>query len=99
MVRLLCLFEEDQQKILDQPTSYRRGSNYMSLAEYSKLIGERADQLERNFPIMIDIGDEVDPVKIAINELKQKKLPLILHREFPDKIVEAWDPNEMIIPN
>ena len=37
-----------------------------------------------NAPILVDLEGETDPLKIAIKELNQKKIPLIVRRYLPD---------------
>lgn len=86
--------EEVEKNIMEKKTS-----NYMTIYEKAKLIGVRAKQLEQNAPPMYDIGDEVDPVKIASKEFEMRRLPLNLERKREDGIVETWDPNTMIYPN
>lgn len=96
MVRLLDEFEKQISGTLQSPVVGTRGSPYLTVIEYTKLIAERAEQLERNFFPMIDVGDEIDPIKIAIKEFEMKRFPLLLHRHYPDGTVEDWDPNTMI---
>jgi hypothetical protein len=35
-----------------------------------------------NAPIMVDLEGETDPLEIAMKELKQKKIPLIIRRLY-----------------
>lgn len=37
-----------------------------------------------NAPVLVDIEGETDPLQIAIKELNQKKIPLIIRRYLPD---------------
>jgi DNA-directed RNA polymerase I, II, and III subunit RPABC2 len=37
-----------------------------------------------NAPILVDQEGETDPLQIAIKELKDKKIPLIVRRYMPD---------------
>ena len=44
-----------------------------------------ADKLySRNAPTLVDLEGETDPLQIAIKELNQKKMPLIVRRYLPD---------------
>ena len=78
--------------------------NYLTRFEYSKIIGLRAQQIAENAPPFIKIGDEKDPIKVAEMELKQGKLPYVIHRPiFRDtngKIVyEVKTLSELYIPS
>jgi DNA-directed RNA polymerase I, II, and III subunit RPABC2 len=37
-----------------------------------------------NAPVLVDLEGETDPLQIAIKELKEKKIPLIVRRYMPD---------------
>ena len=49
-----------------------------------------------NAPPMVDPRDETDPLKIAMMELKENKIPLIVRRYLPDGSYEDWAANELI---
>lgn len=40
--------------------------------------------LSMNAPVLVDLEGETDPLQIAIKELNQKKIPLIVRRYLPD---------------
>lgn len=37
-----------------------------------------------NAPVLVDLEGETDPLQIAIKELSEKKIPLIIRRYMPD---------------
>ena len=37
-----------------------------------------------NAPVLVDLEGETDPLQIAIKELNQKKIPLVIRRYLPD---------------
>jgi DNA-directed RNA polymerase I, II, and III subunit RPABC2 len=37
-----------------------------------------------NAPVLVDLEGETDPLQIAIKELNQKKIPLIIRRYLPN---------------
>jgi hypothetical protein len=37
-----------------------------------------------NAPVLVDLEGETDPLQIAIKELSEKKIPLIVRRYMPD---------------
>lgn len=77
----------------------RQTSEIMTLAEYTRVVSERAKQIENGSPIFIqDIGDESNPIIIAEMEIVQKKCPMLITRYLSANIVEIYKVNEMIIP-
>ena len=37
-----------------------------------------------NAPVLVDLEGEPDPLQIAIIELREKKIPLVVRRYLPD---------------
>ena len=37
-----------------------------------------------NAPVLVELEGETDPLQIAIKELNQKKIPLVIRRYLPD---------------
>lgn len=50
-----------------------------------------------NAPVMVDIEGETDPLKIALKELRERKIPIIIRRYLPDGSFEDWSIDELII--
>ena len=50
-----------------------------------------------NAPVMVDLEGETDPLKIAIKELKEKKIPMLVRRYLPDNSYEDWSVDELTI--
>lgn len=46
------------------------------------------DSSSMNAPVLVDIEGETDPLQIAIKELREKKIPLIVRRYMPDGMWE-----------
>lgn len=40
---------------------------------------------------------ETDPLQIAMKELKERKIPIIIRRYLPDNSYEDWSIQELII--
>ena len=75
-------------------------SKYMTRFELARIIGTRATQISMNSPPKISLGpDEIDPIKIAIKELKAKKIPISIRRYFPDGSYEDVDANTLDYDN
>ena len=52
----------------------RTTTMYMTKYERARILGTRALQLSMNAPPMVNVGDETDPLKIAMMELKEHKM-------------------------
>lgn len=50
-----------------------------------------------NAPIMVELEGETDPLQIAMKELREKKIPLIIRRYLPDGSYEDWSVDELEI--
>ncbi|CAJ0645569.1 4605_t:CDS:2, partial [Entrophospora sp. SA101] len=53
---------------------------FMIKYEKARILGTRALQISINAPILVDRGDETDPLEIFRKELDQKKIPLMIRR-------------------
>jgi DNA-directed RNA polymerase I, II, and III subunit RPABC2 len=62
----------------------RSTTPYMTKYERARVLGTRALQISLNAPIFVDLEGEHDPLKIAMKELREKKIPLIIRRYLPD---------------
>ena len=66
------------------PDDKRTTTPYMTKYERARVLGTRALQISMNAPVLVDLEGETDPLQIAIKELDQKKIPLIVRRYLPD---------------
>lgn len=41
-------------------------------------------------PVLVDVESETDPLQIALKELREKKIPLVVRRYLPDGYYEDW---------
>jgi len=54
--------------------------------ERAKIIGSRALQISMGAPILIKLaGDIMDPIEIAIREMKSDVVPITVRRSLPKK--------------
>ena len=67
--------------------------------EHARVLGTRAKQIAMGAPVMVVIGKETNPLKIAMMELKEKKIPFIIRRFQPDGSYEDWRVDELKINN
>ena len=52
----------------------------MTKYERARILGVRAKQISMNAPILVELKGETDPLEIAMKELKENKIPLIIRR-------------------
>ncbi|KAK9322431.1 DNA-directed RNA polymerase [Lipomyces orientalis] len=87
------------QKELAIPKDKRATTPYMTKYERARILGTRALQISMNAPVLVDLEGETDPLQIAMKELAQKKIPLIVRRYLPDGSYEDWASDELIVEN
>jgi DNA-directed RNA polymerase I, II, and III subunit RPABC2 len=86
-------------KELAVPKEERNTTPYMTKYERARVLGTRALQISMNAPVLVDLEGETDPLQIAMKELTQKKLPLVIRRYLPDGSYEDWGCDELILPH
>ncbi|CQB90131.1 DNA-directed RNA polymerase subunit K [Chlamydia trachomatis] len=69
----------------------------MTKYERARILGTRALQISLNAPVLVDIEGETDPLQIAMKELAQRKIPLVIRRYLPDGSYEDWGCDELIV--
>lgn len=79
------------------PKEKRITTKYMTKYERARVLGTRALQIAMCAPIMVELEGETDPLQIAMKELKQRKIPIIIRRYLPDHSYEDWSIDELII--
>lgn len=47
-------------------------------------------------PVLVDVESETDPLQIALKELREKKIPLVVRRYLPDGYYEDWTCEELL---
>ncbi len=75
----------------------RTTTPYMTKYERARILGTRALQIAMCAPVMVELEGETDPLQIAMKELKQRKIPIIVRRYLPDGSFEDWGIDELII--
>lgn len=79
------------------PRDQRCTTPYMTKYERARVLGTRALQISLNAPVHVDIEGETDPLQIAMKELAQRKIPLVVRRYLPDGSFEDWGCDELIV--
>ncbi|KAH6850316.1 RNA polymerase, subunit omega/K/RPB6 [Chaetomium sp. MPI-CAGE-AT-0009] len=78
------------------PNDQRTTTPYMTKYEKARILGTRALQISMNAPVLVDLEGETDPLQIAVKELSEKKIPLIVRRYLPDGYYEDWTCEELL---
>jgi len=79
------------------PSNLRMTTSYLTKYERARILGTRALQISLGAPVLVELGDEIDPLEIAMRELKAKKIPIVIRRYLPDHSYEDWAIDELII--
>jgi len=79
-----------------RPAKERITTRYMTKYERARILGTRALQISLGAPIMVELEGETDPLQIAMKELRERKIPLIIRRFLPDQSFEDWAVDELI---
>lgn len=80
------------------PSNKRKTSQIMSTFEYTRVLAERAKQIQNGSIIFVDPGSHMSEIDIAKLEIKLKKCPFIIRRMLNDSVGEEWAVNEMEMP-
>jgi DNA-directed RNA polymerase beta' subunit/DNA-directed RNA polymerase subunit K/omega len=75
-----------------QPVPRQPSLRKISKFEKSRIIGTRSVQLSNNAPPLVDIGDEIDPIKIAMMEYNAGILRLYVVRRYANGEIERIYP-------
>lgn len=69
--------------------------NVLTKYERARILGTRALQISMNAPVLVTIDGETDPLTIALKELRERVIPLVIRRILPDNSYEDWGVAEM----
>ncbi|TRM65898.1 RNA polymerase, subunit omega/K/RPB6 [Schizophyllum amplum] len=87
---------EERKQPQRQPNKERVTTPYLTKYERARILGTRALQISMNAPVLVPLDGETDALQIAIKELSQRKIPLIIRRYLPDGSFEDWSVSELI---
>lgn len=79
------------------PAAERTTTAYLTKYERARILGTRAQQISLGAPVLVELGEETDTLEIAMKELKQRKIPIVIRRYLPDHSYEDWAIDELII--
>lgn len=80
------------------PNPVRTTLPFMTKYEKARVLGERAIMLANGHPPLVDLNGETNLHAIALRELMEKRLPLIIRRPLPDGTCEDWKVSELKLP-
>ncbi|KAJ5893331.1 DNA-directed RNA polymerase I II and III subunit [Penicillium taxi] len=86
----------EQSREKKVPNDQRSTTPYLTKYERARVLGTRALQISMNAPVLVDLEGETDPLQIAMKELNQKKIPLIVRRYLPGGWYEDWTCEELL---
>ena len=78
------------------PLNALTSPRFLTKFERARVIGIRAQQISNGAPSTLHITEVRSSIEIAEEELKEKKMPLIIQRKFPDGFVENVDVNQLL---
>lgn len=93
------LIPENDAAVVDAkmvPLKERKTTKFLTKYEKARVLGTRALQISMNAPVMVELQGETDPLRIAMKELEEGKIPIIIRRYLPDKSYEDWHVKELI---
>ena len=75
----------------------KKTSPYLSRYERAKVISIRAQQLSIGKQPQIEVDStNINHLEIALQELKEKKIPNNIIRKLPDNTIEIWAAKDLI---
>ena len=83
----------------DYYTTTKTTPPFLNKFERAKLLGIRAQMLSAGAQPMVGPPYSDNCYEIALRELGEKKIPLIIRRYLPDKTFEDWRLEDLIINN
>ncbi len=73
----------------------RKSRAILSKYEKTAILGTRTEQLARGAEPYVPIKLPFDPREVAMEEIRQKKLPFKIARSMPDGTREVWTLDEL----
>jgi DNA-directed RNA polymerase I, II, and III subunit RPABC2 len=75
----------------------KKTSPYLSRYERAKVISIRAQQLSIGKQPQIEVdSNNINHLEIALQELKEKKIPNNIIRKLPDNTIEIWAAKDLV---
>jgi DNA-directed RNA polymerase I, II, and III subunit RPABC2 len=68
----------------EEKIAFMKRYPYLTSFEYARVIGERAEQIQRGSEPFVEVGSLTKTVDIAKKELDEGKFPFVIRRTLPD---------------
>ena len=81
----------------DRVDALHKTTPILTKFELTSILGHRAKQINSGAPVFVERNGAVDGYQIALEELKQKKMPFIIKRPLPDGSSEYWRVSDLEI--
>ena len=82
---------KDYRTVYEEMLSQNKTSlPYITKYEKTAIISMRMEQLARNSPPLVDVGNLKTVQEIAEKEWAERKIPFIIERAMPNGVVEYW---------
>lgn len=78
-----------------ESTSSKRTRPILTKYEKTAILGTRMEQLQRDAEPYVTVKLPFDPKAVALEEIKQRKLPFKVCRVLPDGTKEIWKLEDM----
>lgn len=91
------LIEDYADIIQSYDPSNNTSRNVLTRYEKTKLLGMRMEQLARGAPPCVDTEGLKDIRSVALKELAERKMPLMIARQMPNGRKEYWRLEDLII--
>ena len=89
---------EDFNDIMSNyPPKNHSTKNILSKYEKVKILGLRAEQLQRGAKPYVEVDLPFSAIEVAKKELAQRKIPFLVCRKLSNGTKEYWRLNDMII--
>jgi DNA-directed RNA polymerase I, II, and III subunit RPABC2 len=97
-INLEDIHNNEIKKIYNKDFKPNKSPKYLTIYEYTAIIGKRASQIQDNAPILITNYSSLDsPIDIAKKELTEGKIPFIIRRPLPNGTYEDVTLNNLVI--
>ena len=82
----------------DYYTKQKHTTPFLTKFERAKLLGVRAEMISSGNEPLVEVPKNMDSsYQIALLELKEKKIPLMIKRFLPNGKIEIWRLDELVI--
>ena len=89
-------FLSNKEVLNNMKSKKKKTFPFLTKYEKARILGVRAQQISTGAPIMIDSTGFTSALKVAEEELRQRKIPFIIRRTLPNGQIEDWKIEEFV---